>query len=171
MTAAVRRNSNGVGQQGLLSEMRPVAGYLRSATRLEGDLLRKQLQAVVRYARYRDMQLIRIYCDECGSGLRNGGQSGLRQMLRDIERATGDFDAVLLLDPSRWGRFGAPGRVPPLEYRCRQAGIEVHYCAVVSEFDRSSYAGTVRRLKRVMADEDGREPSSRLRPSTERRPG
>ena len=91
-----------------LASKRPVAGYLRSATQLEGGTLREQLEAIVRFARDRDMQLIRIYCDECGSGLTTHGRSALQQMLRDLEIGAGDFDAVLLLDPSRWGRFHTP---------------------------------------------------------------
>ena len=105
MTVAVRRNSNGVAETGQLSPKRPVAGYLRSATEPEGDALRIQLEAVVRYARDHDMQLIRIYCDECRSALRVDGRTALQQMFRDIESGDGDFDAILLLDSSRWGRF------------------------------------------------------------------
>ena len=106
-----------------------MAGYLRSATQLEADSLRKQLEAIVRYARDRGMQLIRIYCDECSSGLRIDVPSALRQMLRDIESGAGDFDATLLLDPGRWGRFHTPDQSACLEYACRESGIEVHYCA------------------------------------------
>ena len=114
---------------GGLSRKRPVAAYLRSATQLEGDQLREQLEAIVPYARDHDMQLIRVYCDECGSGLRNGGRSSLQQMFRDIESGARDFDALLMLDRSRWGRFQNPDRGASLEFDCKKAGIEVHYCA------------------------------------------
>ena len=114
---------------GGLSRKRPVAAYLRSATQLEGDQLREQLGAIVPYARDHDMQLIRVYCDECGSGLRNGGRSALQQMFRDIESGARDFVALLLLDRSRWGRFRNPDRGASLEFDCKKAGIEVHYCA------------------------------------------
>ena len=58
-------NLNTVSPPGELSRKRPVAGYLRSATELEGESLCKQLEAIVRYARDHGMQLIRVYCDEC----------------------------------------------------------------------------------------------------------
>ena len=116
---------------------RPVAAYLRSATQLEGESLRDQLEAVLRYARGRHMQLVRVYCDECGSGLRIDGRPGLGRLLRDIDGGAGDFGAVLFLDPSRWSRSLDPKPVRFLEDRCRENGIAVHYCAE-GPFDEGS---------------------------------
>ena len=150
-------NLNTVAPPGGLSRKRPVAGYLRSATELEGEALRKQLEAIVRYARDHGMQLIRVYCDECGSGLRIDSRSGLGQLLRDVESGDGDFDAILLLDPSRWGRFHVPDESACLEYACCAAGIEVHYCAEGSGGDGTPFSGIAKTLKRAMANEHGRE--------------
>ena len=122
-------NLRTAARPGQLTPKRPVAGYLRSATQFEGDTLREQLEAIVRFARDRGMQLIRIYCDECGSDPTTDGRSALEQMLRDIEIGAGDFDAVLLLDPSRCGRFQEPDQAACLEFACRRARIDVHYCA------------------------------------------
>ena len=148
---------------GGLSRKRPVAAYLRSATQLEGDVLRKQLEAIVPYARDHGMQLIRVYCDECGSGLRNGGRSGLRQMFRDIESGARDFDALLMLDRSRWGRFQNPDRGACLEFDCKKAGIEVHYCAEAPADDEIDLSAMTKMLKRVMANEYIRELAARRR--------
>ncbi|MCY4397701.1 MAG: recombinase family protein [Rhodospirillaceae bacterium] len=161
---AVRWITNVVEQPGQLSPKRPVAGYLRSATQLEGDSLRKQLEPVVRYARDHDMHLIRIYCDECGSGLRRGGQSGLQQMFRDIEDGAGDFDAILLLDPSRWGRFQDPDQGACLEYACGAAGIEVHYCAKGLSDDQTPISTIVESVKRAMTREYARELTNPQQP-------
>ena len=146
-----------------LASKRPVAGYLRSATQLEGGTLREQLEAIVRFARDRDMQLIRIYCDECGSGLTSDGRSALQQMLRDLEIGAGDFDAVLLLDPSRWGRFHTPDQAACLEYACRRARIDVHYCAEGFGKDETPLPNISRSLKRCMANEYERESAARKR--------
>ena len=142
---------------------RPVAAYLRSATQLEGDQLHEQLEAIVPYARDHGMQLIRVYCDECGSGLRNGGQSGLQQMFRDIQSGTRDFDALLMLDPSRWGRFQDPDQGACLEFDCGKAGIEVHYCAEAPDDDDIDVSTIFKRLKRHMANEYARELADRRR--------
>ncbi len=161
MAVAAQRIPKGAAQTGHLSPARPVAGYLRSATELEGDSLRKQLEAVLRFARHRDMQLIRIYCDECGSGLRIDNRPGLRQLFRDIDSGARDFGAVLLLDPSRWSRSLNPDHGPYLEDRCRKAGIRVHYCAEGLAGEESPYSSTFKALKRAMAREHRRELTAR----------
>lgn len=160
---ALGPNLNTVAPPGGQSRKRPVAGYLRSATELEGESLREQLEAIVRYARDHGMQLMRVYCDECGSGLRIDGRSGVGQMLCDIESGDGDFDAILLLDPSRWGRFHIADESACLEYACRATGIAVHYCAEGSGGDGTPSSGIAETLKRVMADEHGSEAVARGR--------
>lgn len=160
-SVAVDRNPGTATRPGRLAWKRPVAGYLRSATQLEGDTLREQLEAIVRFARDHDMQLIRIYCDECGSGMTTDGRSALQQMLRDIEIGTGDFDAVLLLDPSRWGRFHTPDQAACLEFACRRARIDVHYCAEGFDEDEPPLSGISKPLKRHIANECGRESAAR----------
>ena len=160
---AFGRNLKTVEPPGGLSRKRPAAAYLRSATELEGDSLRKQLEAIVLYARDHGMQLIRVYCDECGSGLRNGGRSALQQMFRDIESGARDFDALLMLDRSRWGRFQDPDQSACLDFHCRKTGIEVHYCAEVSGGDESPVSSITKALKRHMADEYERETLARGR--------
>ena len=148
---------------GQLAPKRPVAGYLRSARQLEGDTLREQLEAIVRFARDHDMELIRIYCDECRSGLTIDGRPGIQQMFRDIEFGAGDFNAVLLLDPSRWGRFHSPDQAACLEYACRRARIDVHYCAEGFGKDETPLPSISRSLKRRMANEYERESAARKR--------
>lgn len=154
-------NPKSVAPPGGLSRKRPVAGYLRSATEVEGESLRKQLEAIVQYARDHGMQLIRVYCDECGSGLRTDGRSGVGQMLRDIESGDGDFGAILLLDPSRWGRFHIPDESACLEYACGATGIEIHYCAEGLDGDETPLSSITRALTRRMAGEHGREAADR----------
>ncbi len=159
MAVAAQRNPKGAAQTGHLSPARPVAGYLRSATELEGDSLRKQLEAVLPYARDRDLQLIRIYCDERGSGLRIDTRAGLRQLFRDIDGGAREFGAVLLLDPGRWSRSLDHG--PYLEDRCLKAGIRVHYCAQGLAGEEAPYFGIVKSLKRAMARAYRRELTAR----------
>ena len=161
ISVAFNPNPRTAARPGRLASKRLVAGYLRSATQLEGDTLHEQLEAIVRFARDRDMQLMRIYCDECGSGLTTDGRSALQQMLRDLEIGAGDFDAVLLLDPSRWSRFHTPDQAACLEFACRRARIDVHYCAEGFDEDETPLSGISKSLKRHMANECGRESAAR----------
>ena len=153
MTVVARRIPYGVAQTAHLSPERPVAGYLRSATQLEGESLRDQLEAVLRYARDRGMQLIRIYCDECRSGLRIDDRPGLRQLFRDIEGGTGDFGDVLLLNRSRWSRSLYPDHSQLIEDRCKKAGIAVHYCAEGLMDDQVAISTLVKSIERAMVRE------------------
>ena len=152
-----RPNAHGVPQRGQPFCKRPVAGYLRSATEPDDESIRVQLEAVVRYARERNFQLIRIYCDECRSGLRIDDRPGLQQLFRDIENGAGDFDAVLLFDPSRWGRFVDPHGLVTDEFARRRAGMEIHYCADQLRHDGRPVASIVKAIKRTMAREYDRE--------------
>ena len=164
MTVAARRITNGVAQAARLSPKRPVAGYLRSATQVEGDSLRKQLEAVLRYACHRGMQLTRIYCDECRGSLRIDNRPGLRQLFRDIECGAGDFRAVLLLDPSRWSQVPDPELGLVLEDRCRKAGIDVHYCAGNPFGDEIPVSTLVRSIERAMVRDYPRKLTDPRRP-------
>ncbi|MXY41591.1 MAG: recombinase family protein [Rhodospirillaceae bacterium] len=161
---AVRPNPTAAAPPGGSSPKRPIAGYLRSATELEGDSLRRQIEAIVRYARDHGMQLTRLYCDECGSGLRIDGRTGLWQLFRDIECGAGDFGAVLLLDPSRWSRSPDPEHGLVLEDRCRKAGIDVHYCAGDPFGDEIPVSTLVRKIERALARNYARKLTDPGRP-------
>ena len=140
---------------------RPVAGYLRSATELRGESLQRQLEAVLRYARDHDMQLIRFYCDECGSGFRIDNRPGLAQLFRDVASDVPDFDAILLLDPSRWGRFPFAHDVITGEFARANSAVEIHYCFdPPDDAEEISVSDVAEFLKRAMAREYGRGPYS-----------
>ena len=164
MTVTARRIPNGATQTAHLSPERPVAGYLRSATQLEGESLRHQFETVLRYARDHGMQLIRIYCDECGSGLRIDDRPGLGQLFRDIEGGAGDFGAVLLLDPSRWSRSLDLEHGPFLVERCEKAGVAVHYCAEGLMDDQVAISTLLKSIKRAMVREYPRKLTNPRQP-------
>ena len=131
---------------------RPVAGYLRSATELRGESLQRQLEAVLRYARDHDMQLIRFYCDECGSGFRIDNRPGLAQLFRDVASDVPDFDAILLLDPSRWGRFPFAHDVITEELARANSAVEIYYCFdPPDDAEEISASDVAEFLKRAMA--------------------
>ena len=131
---------------------RPVAGYLRSATELRGESLQRQLEAVLRYARDHDMQLIRFYCDECGSGFRIDNRPGLAQLFRDVASDVPDFDAILLLDPSRWGRFPFAHDVITGGLARANSAVEIHYCFdPPDDAEEISVSDVAEFLKRAMA--------------------
>lgn len=63
---------------------------------------------------------------------------------------------------SRWGRFQDIDESAYYEFSCRQAGINVCYCAEEFDNDGSVIASIVKNLKRVMAAEYSRELSVKV---------
>jgi DNA invertase Pin-like site-specific DNA recombinase len=82
-------------------------------------------------------------------------------LLSDAINPARTFDAVLVLDVSRWGRFQDPDQAGHYEFICRQAGLTIIYCAEPFQADNSSMSILVKDLKRVMASEYSRELSDK----------
>ena len=75
------------------------------------------------------MEIVRTYADEGKSGLRIEGRDTLKQLIETVTAGKADFEAILVYDVSRWGRFQDADESAYYEYICRRAGIAVHYCA------------------------------------------
>ena len=63
---------------------------------------------------------------------------------------------------SRWGRFQDADESAHYEYSCKQAGIQVIYCAEQFENDGSPVSTIVKGVKRAMAGEYSRELSAKV---------
>ena len=63
---------------------------------------------------------------------------------------------------SRWGRFQDADESAYYEYTCKEAGIQVQYCAEQFENDGSLISAILKNLKRVMAAEFSRELSNKV---------
>ena len=83
-------------------------------------------------------------------------------MIADVRSGVADFDAVLVYDVSRWGRFQDADESAYYEFICREAGIAVHYCAEQFENDGSLSATIIKSMKRAMAGEYSRELSTKV---------
>ncbi len=90
------------------------------------------------------------------------GRTGLLQLLTDIQSGETYFNAVLIYDVSRWGRFQDVDESAYYEYACRRAGITVAYCAEPFINDGSPLAAVIKGLKRAMAAEYSRELSAKV---------
>lgn len=61
----------------------PAAQYLRMSTEHPQYSLANQADAIARYARERDFQIVKTYSDGARSGLRIINRPGLKQLLKD----------------------------------------------------------------------------------------
>jgi DNA invertase Pin-like site-specific DNA recombinase len=64
-----------------------------------------QMAAIQEYASKHAMEIVRTFADYGKSGLDLAGREGLRTLIQVVESGNADFDAILVYDISRWGRF------------------------------------------------------------------
>lgn len=138
------------------------AQYVRMSTEHQKYSTENQAEIISLYAAQRGFEIVRTYADEGKSGLRLDGRDALKQLISDVEGGATPFDAVLVYDVSRWGRFQDADQSAYYEYLCRRAGIAVHYCAEQFENDGSLSATIIKSMKRAMAGEYSRELSAKV---------
>lgn len=138
------------------------AQYVRMSSGHQRYSIESQKSYIAQYALARGYEIVGTYADAGKSGLSLKGRNGLKTLLKDALNPLRGFDAVLIHDVSRWGRFRDPDEAAHYEYLCRHAGVAVVYCAEPFENDFSPSAGILKNLKRVMAHEFSRELSDKL---------
>lgn len=138
------------------------AQYVRMSTEHQQYSTENQADKIQEYALRRGIEIVRTYADEGKSGLRIDGREALQRLLKDVESGDADFNAILVYDVSRWGRFQDADESAYYEYMCRRAGIQVCYCAEQFENDGSPVSTIVKGVKRAMAGEYSRELSAKV---------
>jgi DNA invertase Pin-like site-specific DNA recombinase len=79
-----------------------------------------------------------------------------------VKNGRTDFQFVLVYDVSRWGRFQDADESAYYEFLCKEAGIQVLYCAEMFENDGSLSSTVLKSIKRAMAGEYSRELSTKV---------
>lgn len=138
------------------------AQYIRMSTEHQRYSPDNQRIAIAAFAAYRGFEIVRTYEDSGKSGLTLSGRPALKQMLSDVLSGTADFDTILVLDVSRWGRFQNTDQAAHYEFMCRDAGVAVLYCTESFENDGAALSSIIKHMKRVMAAEYSRELSGRV---------
>jgi len=138
------------------------AEYVRMSTDHQKYSTANQAAAIHDYAASHGMTIVRTYEDEGKSGLEIGRRLGLRSLLADVQAGHVDFEAILVFDVSRWGRFQNSDEAAHYEYLCTKAGVRVVYCAEPFDNDGSPLATIVKGVKRSMAAEYSRELSGKV---------
>lgn len=138
------------------------AQYLRMSTEHQKYSFDNQSTAIQRYAEINDFLIVVSYADAAKSGLRIKNRHGLRQLLQDVLSGPPQFQAILVYDVSRWGRFQDIDEPAHYEFLCRSVGIPVHYCSEPFCNDGSVFNMIMKSLKRMMAGEYSRELSEKV---------
>jgi len=138
------------------------AQYLRMSSENQRYSTENQQNAIAEYAEQHGYAVIASYIDAGKSGLSLKGRDALKQLLSDALATPRTFDAILVLDVSRWGRFQNPDQAAHYEFLCRQAGVRVVYVNEPFGEDVAPITTIIKHLKRVMAGEYSRELSVKL---------
>ena len=138
------------------------AEYLRKSTDHQKYSIENQAEAIRRYAATHGYKIVRTYTDEGKSGLTICRRPALMQLIEDVTSGTADFNAILVYDVSRWGRFQDADESAYHEFLCKRAGIKVAYCAEQFENDESPLSAIVKGVRRAMAGEYSRELSVKV---------
>ena len=146
----------------MLSPENSAAQYVRMSTDMQSYSIANQSDAILIYAARRGLTIVRSYEDVGRSGVRLDGRAGLQALLSDVCSGRADYKTVLVYDVSRWGRFQDSDESAHYEYLCRQAGVNVEYCAEQFENDGSLTTALLKNIKRAMAGEYSRELSVKV---------
>jgi DNA invertase Pin-like site-specific DNA recombinase len=136
--------------------------YVRMSTDHQKYSTENQFEVIQRYAESRGIEILRTYEDAGKSGLRMEGREALQRLIEVVESGKADFEAILVYDISRWGRFQDADEGAYHEHLCSRAGIPVHYCGEQFENDGSIGSNLLKTVKRVMAGEYSRELSVKV---------
>jgi DNA invertase Pin-like site-specific DNA recombinase len=139
-----------------------VVQYVRMSTDHQRYSTENQRKTIDKYASQHGMTIVRTYEDEGKSGLSIEGRGALKQLIQDVQGGHPGFEAILVYDISRWGRFQDADESAYYEYLCRRCGIGVYYCAEPFENDGSPMATIMKSVKRAMAGEYSRELSHKV---------
>ncbi|MBP8131388.1 MAG: recombinase family protein, partial [Candidatus Hydrogenedentes bacterium] len=95
--------------------------YARMSTEHQQYSTENQSDVIREYAAKHNMEIVRTYADEGKSGLRLDGRDALKRLIEDVQSGRADFEAILVYDVSRWGRFQDADESAYYEYICRRA--------------------------------------------------
>jgi DNA invertase Pin-like site-specific DNA recombinase len=138
------------------------AQYLRMSSDNQRYSTENQQNAIAEYAQQHGYEIVATYLDAGKSGLSLKGRGALKQLLSDTLATQRAFDAILVLDVSRWGRFQNPDQAAHYEFLCRQAGVRVVYCGESFGEGIDLPATIMKHLVRVMAGEYSRDLSAKM---------
>jgi len=138
------------------------AQYIRMSTEHQQYSTENQADVIRAYAAARGYEIVQTYADHGKSGLRIEGRESLKKLLDDIQSRRANFEAVLVYDVSRWGRFQDSDESAYYEHTCKRAGIRIEYCAEQFENDGSPVSTIIKGVKRAMAAEYSRELSAKV---------
>jgi DNA invertase Pin-like site-specific DNA recombinase len=110
--------------------IRAVAYYRHSAQDRQENSIPIQQDQVRAWAKQHGVEIIREFCDAGRSGLNSEGRPAFTEMMDQWITQRSDFEYVLCLDVSRWGRFQDIDLSAQFSAICKKHGKQVIYTTI-----------------------------------------
>jgi len=110
-------------------KLRAVAYYRHSADIGQENSVEIQRDNIRAFAAKHDVEIIHEFVDRAKSGLDAEGRPAFNEMMEWVHNRS-DFEYVLVLNVSRWGRFQDTDLSAHYESLCRQHGKQVIYAGI-----------------------------------------
>lgn len=143
--------------------------YMRMSTARQPESIAHQQAAIEAFARARGYNLLRVYVDPALSGVDAARRPAFRELLATVLGGRADFEAVLVYDVSRWGRFQDPDEAAHYEFLFACEGVRIVYCAEAFAEGTAVQDVLMKSLKRAMAAEYSRELGAKVSRAQARR--
>jgi DNA invertase Pin-like site-specific DNA recombinase len=138
------------------------AQYVRTSRRFEDLYLQRQQKIIADFARIHGFTIVKTYVDSGRSGLVLNGRREMQRLLRDVLRGGVAFQAILVYDVSRWGRFQDPDEAAHYEFLCKRSGMPVIYCNEPYINGKSFTNALFKNMRRGQAGEFSRELGEKI---------
>ena len=109
---------------------RAVAYYRHSAQDRQENSIPIQQEQVREWAEKNGVEIIKEFADAGKSGLNAEGRPAFTEMMEEWVKKRDDFQYVLCLDVSRWGRFQDIDLSAQYSAECKQHGKQVIYTTI-----------------------------------------
>jgi len=110
--------------------IKAVAYYRHSAQDRQENSIPIQQDQVRAWAKQHGVEIIREFCDAGRSGLNSEGRPAFTEMMEEWISKRHDFEYVLCLDVSRWGRFQDIDLSAQFSAICKKNGKQVIYTTI-----------------------------------------
>jgi len=111
-------------------QIRAVAYYRHSAQDRQENSIPIQQDQVREWAKNHGVEIIQEFADHGRSGLTSEGRPAFTDMMENWVKKRNDFQYILCLDVSRWGRFQDIDLSAQFSAECKKAGKQVIYTTI-----------------------------------------
>ncbi|MCO8122606.1 recombinase family protein [Stieleria sp. TO1_6] len=142
--------------------VRAVAYYRHSAQDRQENSIPIQQDQVRQWAREHGVEIIREFCDAGRSGLNAEGRPAFTEMMEEWIAKRNDFEYVLCLDVSRWGRFQDIDLSAQFSAICKKNKKQVIYTTIGKPKENDPLYPVYVQFERFRAAQYSRELSDKV---------